>query len=1035
MSQPTKTSRPTRSADVRRAFIEFFEGKGHTFVPSAPVVPHDDPTLLFINAGMNQFKPVFQEVVAPGSPLEGLTRAANTQKCIRAGGKHNDLDDVGRDTYHHTFFEMLGNWSFGDYFKDETIAWAWELLTDAFALDPDRLYATYFGGDTAKNLEPDHEARDLWLRFLPPERVLPFDMKDNFWEMGDTGPCGPCSELHYDRVGDRDASMLVNMDDDSVIEVWNLVFIQYDRKSDGSLTPLPRKHVDTGMGLERIVSVLQNKPSNYDTDLFLPIFMAIERVTGCPHGYRGKLGKDDADGRDLAYRVIADHVRTLTFAITDGATPSNEGRGYVLRRILRRAVRFGRQTLGAKPGFFARLVPVVVETMGEAFPELRTDPERVIGIIREEEESFGKTLDRGILQFEEFLGETIERAKPRLDGPTATELAKQSKTRFVDAAVRVKKHDSVSIEFVGENGIRWPGGACGLSVRNLGSYLENRFGELTISGEDAFKLYDTYGFPVDLTQIMAEERGLTVDIEGFERCMEEQKQRSRAGAKGGGDDSLRLEPDQMARLKRMNVPDTDDSDKFHGRDIKASVKAIWSGRNFDEHADLTTAGTNRVGLILDRTNFYAEMGGQVSDHGRMLVTRETKSNAGDAHNGGEFRVEHAQAFGAYVLHIGRITRGEIRVGDDVQLHLDTQRRTHIASNHTCTHLLNLALRRVLGEGVEQKGSLVSDDRLRFDFSRTGPVSPEELGEIERIVSDLIEQDLEVHADLADLEEAKRINGLRAVFGETYPNPVRVVSIGASVEDLLASPGDERWGELSIEFCGGTHLGSTGQARAFALVSEEGVAKGVRRVVALTGVAAIAAHQAGDALEAQFDEGERADATRLPALIQNLSGELDELTLAAPRRGRLRARLKALQESAKKSKKDAAKNRAAAAQQMATRIAETSGMEQVIVSEIDLGGDRGAMLAAMGVVTQACPTSAVMLLSTDEDAGSVSVLGASPKACVEKGLKAGDWVREVTGIMGGKGGGKADAAQGAGREVGKLSEAIDAARRFALARLM
>lgn len=964
MSQPAPSTRPTRSADVRRAFVEFFESKGHTFYASAPVVPHDDPTLLFINAGMNQFKPVFQEVIPPGSPLEGMTRAANSQKCIRAGGKHNDLDDVGRDTYHHTFFEMLGNWSFGDYFKDETIAWAWELLTGVFGLDPSRLYASYFGGDTDRGLEPDLEARDFWLRYLPEERVLPFGMKDNFWEMGDTGPCGPCSELHYDRVGGRDAAMLVNMDDDSVIEVWNLVFIQFDRQADGSLLPLPRKHVDTGMGLERIVSVLQDKPSNYDTDLFLPLFAAIERLTGCPHGYRGKLGKDDVDGRDMAYRVIADHVRTLTFAITDGAVPSNEGRGYVLRRILRRAVRFGRQTLGAKPGFFARLVPTVVETMGEAFPELRKDPQRVIDIIAEEEESFGKTLDRGIKLFDEIAS-----------------------------------------------------------------------GSQQVSGEDAFKLYDTYGFPVDLTQIMAEERGLKVDLEGFEKEMEAQKRRSRAGAKGSGDDTLRLEPDQISTLKTMHVPDTDDSNKFHGRDIKAAIKAIWNGRSFDEHADLTTAGTRRVGIVLDQTNYYAEMGGQVSDHGRMLVTRETRTSANDAHNGGEFRVEDVQAFGSYVLHIGRVTRGEVRVGDDVQLHIDNQRRLSVASNHTATHLLNLALRRVLGGEVDQKGSLVSDDRLRFDFTRTGSVSPEELGEVEAIVSGLIDDDLQVSADLADLEQARSINGLRAVFGETYPNPVRVVSIGAPVTDLLANPGDERWAGLSVEFCGGTHLETTGQAQAFALVTEEPVAKGIRRVVALTGVPAKAAHQAGEALDSQFAEADSTDAARLGPVIQNLMSELEELTLPAPKRAKLRARLKALQEKVKQAKKDAAKNRAAAAQQMATRIAESGAMEPVIVSEIELDGDRGAMQAAMGVITQACPTSAVMLLSTDEDAGSVSVLAACPKSGVEKGLKAGDWVREVTGLMGGKGGGRPDTAQGAGSDPSKAGEAIDLARRFALERLM
>ncbi|VAX40930.1 Alanyl-tRNA synthetase, partial [hydrothermal vent metagenome] len=433
--------KPT-TAQIRQTFLDYFvEQHSHRFVPSSPVIPHDDPTLLFANAGMNQFKPAFLGQVAPGDSLDGVTRAANTQKCIRAGGKHNDLDDVGKDTYHHTFFEMLGNWSFGDYFKAEAIEWAWDLLTRVYGLPGEQMYATYFEGDEKAGLEPDHEARDLWLRYLPPERVLPGNMKDNFWEMGETGPCGPCSELHFDRLGERDAASLVNADDPDVIEIWNLVFIQYDRQTGGSLVNLPAQHVDTGMGLERLASLIQGVTSNYDTDAFTPIFAAIERLTHDTRGYHGKLGADDPDSHDMAYRVIADHIRTLTFAITDGAVPSNEGRGYVLRRILRRGVRFGRQMLNAQTGFFSELVPVVVETMGEAFPELRKNPEQVIEIIKEEEESFGRTLDRGIKRFEEA------------------------------AAANT-----------------------------------------SITGPDAFQLYDTYGFPLDLTVLMAEERGLTVDV-------------------------------------------------------------------------------------------------------------------------------------------------------------------------------------------------------------------------------------------------------------------------------------------------------------------------------------------------------------------------------------------------------------------------------------------------------------------------------------------------------------------------------------------
>ncbi|MEL7473829.1 MAG: alanine--tRNA ligase, partial [Planctomycetota bacterium] len=464
---PSSDSRPQpwtgdprwTAARVRQAFLDYFiKTHAHTHTPSSPVVPHDDPTLMFANAGMNQFKPVFLEQVPPGSPLVGVKRAANSQKCIRAGGKHNDLEDVGKDTYHHTFFEMLGNWSFGDYFKAEAINWAWDFLTNVLGLPADRLYATYFEGDASTGQPADDEARELWLKHLPPERVLPGNAKDNFWEMGDTGPCGPCSEIHFDRIGGRNAASLVNQDDPDVLEVWNLVFIQYDRQQDASLRPLPANHVDTGMGLERLVSVLQNKRSNYDTDLFGPLFVAIEQATGA-RPYQGKLGADDKDDVDMAYRVIADHIRTLTLAITDGATPSNEGRGYVLRRVLRRAVRFGRQKLNAKSGFFSGLVPMVVESLGDAFPELRKDPQRVQAIILDEEESFGRTLDRGIKMFED--------------------VAKSKQ----------------------------------------------------VSGEDAFQLYDTYGFPLDLTQLMAEERGLIVDVAGFEKEMESQRERSRAGAK------------------------------------------------------------------------------------------------------------------------------------------------------------------------------------------------------------------------------------------------------------------------------------------------------------------------------------------------------------------------------------------------------------------------------------------------------------------------------------------------------------------------
>jgi alanyl-tRNA synthetase len=961
------TGRPARSpapsagngpsaAEVRRAFIAFFEERGHRFVPSSTTCPMNDFSLLdtFTNAGMNQFKPIFQGVLAPDSPLAGLKRAVNSQKCIRAGGKHNDLDDVGKDTYHHTFFEMLGNWSFGDYFKEEAIGWSFELLTKVWGIDPDRLYATYFEGNPDLGLPPDEETRAIWRKHLPEDHILPGNMKDNFWEMGDTGPCGPCTEIHYDRLGGRNAAHLVNRDDPNVLEVWNNVFIQFDRVEGGALNPLPDKHVDTGMGLERIVSVLQNKLSNYDTDVFAPLFEAIRKITGA-RPYQGTLGAEDADGVDEAYRVIADHIRTLTIAITDGQMPGNESRGYVLRRILRRAVRYGRQKLNAPEGFLAGLVPTVVASLGEAFPELKKDPEKVRGIIAEEETSFGRTLDRGIKMFED--------------------LAAESKS---------------------------------------------------ISGEDAFKLYDTYGFPFDLTEIMAHERGLTVDREGFERAMAEQKERSRQGGRKEDADSLAFRAEHTAALARLNVKPTDDSPKFTAREVRATVKAIFNGQNFDEHAN-AAATRRRVGVVLDKTNFYAEMGGQVGDQGELSVSRDQGRNGG-----GHFRVEETQAFGGYVLHIGHVTRGQISVGDDVAALVDHARRDRTASNHTVTHLLNLALRRVVGPDVDQRGSLVDADRLRFDFTHNQPVTPDQLAEVEKTVRAAIEADLPVFAEPAPLEKARCINGLRAVFGESYPDPVRVVSVGAPVASLLADPESERWPTLSIEFCGGTHLGSTGAAKAFALTSEEGIAKGIRRIQALTGVPALAAIEAADSLEREIDALDRVPDVELGAAVQDLTARIDQMTLPAVRKAGLRQRLSGVQERVKQASKAAAAARAAQAQQAAQGVAASAAgsPEPVVVATLDLGSDRAALDAALATVRQACPTKAVMILSPDEQAGRVSVMAAVPKPLIDKGLRAGDWVKTVTGVLGGKGGGRPDAAQGSGSDLSKVKDAVIEARRSA-----
>uniref|UniRef100_A0A8C2YBB0 Alanine--tRNA ligase n=1 Tax=Coturnix japonica TaxID=93934 RepID=A0A8C2YBB0_COTJA len=736
---------------IRQRFIDFFKENQHTYVHSSSTIPLDDPTLLFANAGMNQFKPIFLNTIDPSHPLAKLSRATNTQKCIRAGGKHNDLDDVGKDVYHHTFFEMLGSWSFGDYFKELACKLALDLLTKEFGIPAERLYVTYFGGNENAGLQPDLECKQIWLDLgLPEGRILPGNMKDNFWEMGDTGPCGPCSEIHYDRIGDRDASHLVNQDDPNVLEIWNLVFIQFNREADGSLKPLPKKSIDTGMGLERLVSVLQNKMSNYDTDLFLPYFEAIQKGTGA-RPYMGQVGAEDADGIDMAYRVLADHARTITLALSDGGRPDNTGRGYVLRRILRRAVRYSHEKLNAPKGFFATLVDVVVQSLGDAFPELKKDPDMVKDIINEEEDQFLKTLSRG--------------------------------RRILDR-----------------------------KIQSMGD-------SKTIPGDTAWLLYDTYGFPVDLTGLIAEEKGLVVDMEGFE----EERKNAQVDHSAGGEDLLMLDIYAIEELRARGLEVTDDSPKYgYTSDpsgtydfgsLVATVKAIRREKKFVE--EVSTG--QECGIVLDRTCFYAEQGGQIYDQGYMVKEDDSKEDKT------EFTVKNVQVRGGYVLHIGTLY-GSLKVGDQVHLSIDETRRRPVMSNHTATHILNFALRSVLGE-ADQRGSLVAPDRLRFDF--TDQLSPASFSFALQTV----------YAKDCPLAAAKAIQGLRAVFDETYPDPVRVVSIGIPVEELLADPSGPAGSITSIEFCGGTHLQNSGHAGPFVIVSEEAIAKGIRRIVAVTGAEA------------------------------------------------------------------------------------------------------------------------------------------------------------------------------------------------------
>ena len=781
-------------------------------VPSSSVVPHSDPTLLFANAGMNQYKSIFLGTVDPSSDFAQLKRAVNSQKCIRAGGKHNDLDDVGKDSYHHTFFEMLGNWSFGDYFKKEAIQFSWELLTKVYGLDPDRLYVTYFEGLESGGLRPDSEAKELWKSVgVAEDHILTGDMKDNFWEMGEQGPCGPCSEIHYDRIGGRNAAHLVNEDDPNVLEIWNNVFIQYNREPDKSLKPLPNKHVDTGLGYERLVSVLQNKMSNYDTDVFTPLFTTIQKVTGARE-YRGKFGDEDPDGIDTAYRVVADHVRTLTFAITDGAIPNNEGRGYVVRRVLRRGARYARKYFKSDIGsFFSKIVPTLVQQMGDMFPEIKRKESDVVEILDEEEASFANTLDRGEKQFEHY-------------------------------AQQAKLKDSTKLH-----------------------------------GADVWRLYDTFGFPVDLTRLMAEERHLTIDDKEFEEARLKAKEASR-GVKKAAADLTKLDVHHLAELANMkDVKVTDDRPKFERGNVTSQVKSVFHANKFFKTTKEIPEG-EQIGIILDRTNFYAEQGGQENDTGKIIIDGVA-----------ELEVQNVQVYAGYVLHTGFMKYGSLSVGDEVISEFDELRRWPIRNNHTGTHILNYALRQVLGNDVDQKGSLVASEKLRFDFSHKSGISIQDLERIEDESTKYIRQNCEVYAQSVPLATARQINGLRAVFGETYPDPVRVVSVGVPVEELLQDAKKPDWLNVSIEFCGGTHVQKTGDIKELVITEEGGIAKGIRRIVAVTGSEAYEAQRIAQEFRERLNRLERMlHSHEKEQEIKTTQADLNQLSISWITKSKLRS---------------------------------------------------------------------------------------------------------------------------------------------------
>jgi alanyl-tRNA synthetase len=762
--------------------------------------------------------------------------------------------------------------------------------------------------------------------------------------MGETGPCGPCSEIHYDRIGNRDASALVNADDPDVIEIWNIVFIQYNRDEAG-LSTLPNQHIDTGMGLERLVSLLQDKSSNYDIDIFQPLFREIEKYSQVGP-YTGLVLEEDTTLKDTAYRAIADHARTLSFAIADGAVPNNEGRGYVLRRILRRAARYGQQILKCEPGFFSKLVPVVVDTFGETYPELKEQQETILEIIIEEEKAFATMLDRGIKYF--------------------TEMEEELK----------------------------------------------KDGKKEVPGDKAFFLYDTLGFPIDLTEQMAEEAGLVVDANAFESDLEAQKQRSRdarKAAKAGGAERFELIAEQTAWLADNGVKATIDDAKYEWDvETAATIKAIFGADGFVADGSSIKAGQS-VGLVLDKSSFYAEAGGQEADLGVV------------AFDGGRFTVTDVQVYGGFILHSGVVEEGEIEVGSSVQCRVDYDRRRDVAPNHSMTHVLNAALRNVLGDGVEQRGSLCNDEKLRFDFSHKKAMSSKELRATEEYCKKVIEEKQEVTATVMPLDDAKAIDGVRAVFGEVYPDPVRVVSVG---------------GDTSVEFCGGTHVSNIAEAESFALVEETAVAKGIRRISAVTKAAAKEAIEGGEKYSAKVGALEELsfDTPELDKQAGALRKELDEAFTSAVVKAELRVRIEGVQKKAVEAKKKALAAKVdkilnVVNEQIEEAVADN---KKVLVLNVDIAADSKASQKVMNAAKKLAPDMAFMGLSEEEvgSGGKLMAFAVVPEAMAADGFKADDWVRATLAVCGGRGGGKPESAQGQAAECSDVDAVLKAANAFA-----
>ncbi len=961
------------SAEIRQSFLDFFREKQHTVVPSSSLLP-DSPNLLFTNAGMNQFVPIF---LGQQKPAWNPPRTVDTQKCIRAGGKHNDLDDVGLDTYHHTFFEMLGNWSFGDYFKKEAIEWAWELVVRRWRFPASRVYATVYKPGPGDPSDFDQEAHDHWEKMFrdagldPSIHVVNGNKKDNFWMMGDTGPCGPCSELHIDLTPNGDTKgSLVNAGDPRCIEIWNLVFIQFNANADGSFVPLPQRHVDTGMGFERVTAIIQGTKnladfsgtiSNYETDVFRPIFDEIEKLSGKRYASTlpktGSTGESEQEKIDVAFRVIADHIRTLSFAIADGIQPSNENRGYVLRRILRRAVRYGRSLSFHEP-FFYELVDVLARTMGDVFTELRAKQEVVQQTIRGEEEAFNKTLDRGIKLFDnEVFGYALMQAARRegmaKSAYAGVERQDEGEEKTFDLFDAVIDGKQVSFE---------------LEDLRQGAWRKFLKDPPVVDGADAFKLYDTYGFPLDLTELMARERGLTVDVAGFEQLMEQQRQRARQSQK-----KTAIEVSQIASKKPTQFVGWDQEQ------IDADVQEVAPAKN------------GRV-VILDASVCYAEMGGQVGDTGEI------------ARDGKAWRITNTQKSGDTWLHfIGGDDAPE--AGDRVTVRFEKPRRVAIERHHTVTHLLHWALHEIVSREAVQKGSYVGPEKLTFDFS-SAALTREQVREVEKLVNERIAENAPISWTEVPYAEAKKRSDIQQFFGDKYGDVVRVVQIGGKPNELNG---------YSMELCGGTHVRNTGEIKQFKIVREEAIAAGIRRIEAV----------AGDEVQRWVEEEAKRQQEKFEMLSRKKSGlaALPAHSDVASIETRA-AQLKQLENEVHEFEKQNAKTAEAELQKRAATIANdlAAANEKSCVTEV--ADADGALLQAIADILKSKIAGPIVLGGLTN--GRVDLVASVPKSLTSS-IRANEIIQAIAPIVGGKGGGRPDNARGSGKDPSKLGEALAHAR--------